>query len=78
MRLVYPTVYELWDIQDRMGIDRRTFVAYFEVQVRAGGGTAGHANISNYIPLADTLSAGYRGRASPCGRKATASHCHGQ
>ena len=48
-----------WDIQDRMGIDRCAFVAHFEVQVRAGGSTTGHADQSNYIALADTLTAGY-------------------
>ena len=61
MRLVYPTFYELWDIQDRMRIYRRPVITNFEVQVRPGRGATGHADIPNYISLAHALSAAYRG-----------------
>jgi hypothetical protein len=48
------------DIQDGMGIDGGAVVADFEVQVRAGGGAAGHTDQTDHITLTDALSAASR------------------
>jgi len=58
-----------WYIQLRMRVDRRTIVAEFEVQVWAGRGTTCHADISDHISPAYTLSAAHRRCAHHVGVK---------